>query len=67
MKSKASYPLLILTFLCNGFSYSQETANFLLFSEQLQWTNPALVGLTEQKRLGIMIDSQWLGIKRSCL
>ncbi len=63
MKSKASYPLLILTFLCNGFSYSQETANFLLFSEQLQWTNPALVGLTEQKRLGIMIDSQWLGIK----
>lgn len=63
MKSKLTYGLLCLVFLCSLPSNSQETSNFLLFSEQLQWTNPALVGLAEQKRLGIMIDSQWLGVK----
>ena len=63
MYAKRTFHFFTLAFLCCWISYSQETSNFLLFSEQLQWTNPAPVGLAEQKRLGILIDSQWLGIK----
>lgn len=41
----------------------QETSNLLLFSKQLQWTNPSLIGIENDNYFGLLIDSQWLGIK----
>ncbi len=41
----------------------QEASNQLLFPKQLLWTNPALVGIEQEKNIGLLIDSQWLGVK----
>ncbi|MBL6662443.1 MAG: hypothetical protein ISP65_05635 [Flavobacteriaceae bacterium] len=36
----------------------QEASNQLLFPKQLLWTNPALVGIEQEKNIGLLIDSQ---------
>jgi type IX secretion system PorP/SprF family membrane protein len=62
MKIKLSYFLLYGLFhvqLTNG----QDENHLFVFDGQLQWTNPAVVGFKQESNLGVLIDSQWLGIK----
>jgi len=56
--------LLQLTLFCTlsiSLLASQEVIPIFLFSEQLQWTNPALINVDQRKAFGLLIDSQWLG------
>lgn len=45
------------------FSFSQEQTILLLFPKQTQGINPALISIKKETNLGLVIDSQWLGIK----
>ena len=60
LKHKSTLLLLLIGI---HLSAGQEASNQLLFPKQLQWTNPALVGIEQEKNFGLLIDSQWLGVK----
>lgn len=51
--------LIGLPSLCVG----QEEDLLLIFPKQLQWINPASIGLEKETNLGLLINSKWLGIK----
>ena len=43
--------------------HGQEENHLFLFDGQFQRTNPSVLGLKKESYLGLLIDSQWLGIK----
>ncbi len=55
----------VLTIGFIGLNHGQEQNTLLLFPKQSQWINPALIGQEKETNFGLIIDSQWLGIKNA--
>ena len=60
---RSHFYYLTLNFLCCYIIWGQEENHLFLFEAQYQWINPSKIGLTKETFLGLLIDSQWLGIK----
>ena len=54
--------LLLITLVYIQDARGQEENHLFLFDGQFQSTNPPVLGLKQEPYLGLIIDSQWLGI-----
>ena len=55
--------ILLITLVYMQVARGQEENHLFLFDGQFQRTNPSILGLKQESYLGLLIDSQWLGIK----